>query len=84
MTEPQLAMTAPDREWNVHRLTDRQQGVLEWARLHREVRTHELARVHGYRAPSAALAALVARGLLRKVTRGRYVAVPPPAEREVA
>lgn len=76
----QLAMTRPDRSWDVHRLTDRQQGVLEWARLHGEVRTHELARVHGYRQPSSALGILERRGLLRRVKRGRYAPVPPPRE----
>lgn len=77
----QMAMCEPERPWRVDRLTPRQKGVLEWALLHREIRTHELAMVHGYLAPSAALRVLVGRGLLRRVKRGRYAPVTPPAER---
>jgi uncharacterized membrane protein len=64
----------------VHRLTERQHGVLEWARLHGDVRTRELRRAHGYSRPSAALKVLERRGLLRKVGRGRYVPVAAPTE----
>jgi hypothetical protein len=68
----------------VHRLTERQQGVLEWARLHGEVRTRELRRSLGYdapySAPSVVLGRLVARGLLTRAGRSRYVPVAAPRE----
>jgi predicted transcriptional regulator of viral defense system len=83
----QLALTAPERAWNVRGLTQQQHGVLEWARAHGEVRTREL-RLLGYAAPysapSVALGRLEARGLLRRARRGRYVPVPAPTERAVA
>ena len=76
----QLALLRPAAEWNVRRLTQQQQGVLEWARLHGEIRTREVRRVHGYRCPSAALRVLVGRGLLVRARRGRYVPVMAPME----
>jgi len=76
----QLAITRPQREWNVHRLTEQQKGVLEWARLHGEVRPRELRRAHGYAHPTAALNKLVARGLLVRTHRGRYAPVVAPEE----
>jgi hypothetical protein len=83
----QLALTAPERAWNVRGLTDQQEGVLEWARAHGEVRTREL-RLLGYQArysaPSAVLARLAARGLLVRRSRSRYAPVAAPTERVVA
>lgn len=79
----QLVLCEPEGEWNVRRLTERQQGVLEWARLHGEVRTRELRRAHGYSQPSSALKILERRGLLRCVRRGRYAPVAAPVERAV-
>jgi uncharacterized membrane protein len=73
-------MTRPERPWNVRRLTERQQGVLEWARLHGEVRPRELRRAHGYSCPTEALNKLVDRGLLVRTRRGRYAPVVPPQE----
>lgn len=79
----QLALCAPDGDWNVRRLTERQQGVLEWARLHGEVRPRELRRSHGYRHPSSALKILERRGLLLKVKRGLYAPVAAPVEKAI-